>query len=247
MAYYSSGFDAPMDNRPPYQPKYVMLNSNHSTNLRPPPQRRHVPRYHSNNHGKSSGNSCFRCLCCCLCFWLLLIIFLAAALFALYTSLDPEIPRYNVDRFDVKSFNVQPDFSLFTEFTVTVKSENPNKHIGFDYGKKSSVIVTYRDSPLCSGTIPAFHQPRQNTTLIPIVLKGKSEFGSGLQEALMQNRNTGRIPLLVEVRAPVALVIKEIPLRQVTVLINCSLVVDNLSPNKKAKILSSTYQYGIEL
>ncbi|EEF44472.1 NDR1/HIN1-like protein 6 [Ricinus communis] len=236
-----------MENPPPYQPKYVMLNSNHATNLRPPPQRRNIPRYHSNNNGKSGGNGCLRCLCCCFCFWLLLFIFLAAALFALYSALQPEIPHYNVDRFDVHAFNVQPDFSLYTEFVVTVKSDNPNMHIGFDYGKESSVVVTYRDSPLCSGSIPTFHQPHHNISLIPIVLKGKSEFGSGLQEALMQNRNTGRIPLLVEVKAPVSIVVQELPLRQVTVLINCSLVVDNLSPNKKAKILSSSYQYGVEL
>lgn len=35
-----------------------------------------------------------------------------------------------------------------------------------------------------------------------IDLKGKSEFGSGLQEALTENKKSGRVPLLVAVKAP---------------------------------------------
>ncbi|XP_065873837.1 NDR1/HIN1-like protein 6 [Euphorbia lathyris] len=234
-----------MDSPPPYQPRYVMLNSNNSTALKPPPQRRNVPRYH--NHKQSHGSSCLRCVCCCFCFWLLLIIFLAAAVVILYTVLQPEIPCYNVDRFDVNAFNVEPDFSLYAEFVVTVQSDNPNLHIAINYGKSSSVVVMYKDSVLCTGKIPAFRQPQKNVTNISIVLKGKSEFGNGLQEALMQNKHTGQVPLLVKVRAPVSLVVQDLPLRQVTVLLNCSLVVDNLAPKKQAKILSSKYEYGVEL
>ncbi|KAJ9171087.1 hypothetical protein P3X46_019135 [Hevea brasiliensis] len=236
-----------METQPPYQPKYVMLNSNHSTNLRPPPKRRNIPRYHSSHPGKSSGSCCLKCLCCCFLFWFALIILLGGAAFYLYSMLQPEIPRYNVDRFDVNAFNVQQDFSLHTEFVVTVKSDNPNQHIGFQYGKDSSVVVTYKDSVLCAGKLPAFLQPHSNTTMIQILLKGDSEFGSGLQEALMQNRKSGQIPLLVEVKAPISVVIRDFPMRQVTVLLNCSLVVDNLSPKKKARILSSTYHYAVEL
>ncbi|KAJ9177078.1 hypothetical protein P3X46_012330 [Hevea brasiliensis] len=236
-----------MENPPPYQQKYAMVNSNHRANLRPPPQRRNIPRYHSSYPGKSSGSFCLKYVCCCFLFWFALIVLLAGAAFALYNMLQPEIPRYNVDRFDVNAFNVQQDFSLHAEFVVTVKSDNPNQHIGFQYGKDSSVVVTYRDSILCAGTLPTFLQPQENTTMIQILLKGESEFGSGLQEALMQNRKTGKIPLLVEVKAPISVVVHDFPMRQVTVLLNCSLVVDNLSPKKKARILSSTYQYAVAL
>lgn len=224
-----------------------MLNSNNSTNLRAPPQRRNVPRYHSSDPGKSKGSCCLKCLCCCFIFWFLLIILLGGAVYYLYIVLQPEIPRYNVKGFEVNAFNIQHDFSLHTELAVTVKSENPNQHIGFLYGEDSSVLVTYNDSILCAGKLPTFLQPHANTTIIQILLKGNSEFGSSLQEALMQNREAGKIPLLVEVKAPVALVIQQFPTRLVTVLVNCSLVVDSLSAKKEAKILSSTYHYGVEL
>ncbi|WCJ30683.1 hypothetical protein M5689_012228 [Euphorbia peplus] len=235
-----------MEPPPPYQPKYVMLNSNSATGLKPPPQRRNVPRYH-NHKQRSTSFSCLRCVCCCFCFWLLLIIFLAAAIVILYTVLQPQIPKYNIDRFDVNAFNAQPDFSVYAEFVVLVKSDNPNLHIAINYGKDSSVVVLYKDSVLCTGKIPAFRQPQKNVTDISIVLKGKSEFGNGLQEAMTQNKNKGKVPLLVQVRAPVSLVVQDLPLRQVTVLLNASLVVDNLAPHKKAKILSSKYAIGVEL
>ncbi|KAJ6693305.1 hypothetical protein OIU85_004108 [Salix viminalis] len=118
----------------------------------------------------------------------------------IYIALNPKMPEYNVASFDVNAFNMAPDFSLYTEFAVTVKANNPNTDISFIYGKDSSVVVAYSDSTLCSGKLPAFHQPGVNTTLIQVVLTGKSEFGSGLQEALMDNRETGKIPLLVMVK-----------------------------------------------
>ncbi|KAF5726393.1 hypothetical protein HS088_TW22G00071 [Tripterygium wilfordii] len=135
----------------------------------------------------------------------------------------------------------------FLEFTVAVKAENPNEQIGFIYGKDGSVMVSYQGSTLCSGKIPNFRQPGKNTSTLNIVLKGKSEFGNGLQEALMDNRNSGKIPLVVQVKAPVTVVIGEFPLREIVALVNNSLVVDNLSPHKKAKILSSQITYGFEV
>ncbi|KAJ6379226.1 hypothetical protein OIU76_015945 [Salix suchowensis] len=162
----------------------------------------------------------------------------------IYIALNPKMPEYNVASFDVNAFNMAPDFSLYTEFAVTVKANNPNTDISFIYGKDSSVVVAYSDSTLCSGKLPAFHQPGVNTTLIQVVLTGKSEFGSGLQEALMDNRETGKIPLLVMVNAPISVVLKSFPLREVVVNVNCSLVVDNLAPNKKVRILSSEYAYA---
>jgi hypothetical protein len=174
------------------------------------------------------------------------IIVLASLLSVLYVTLDPKMPQYNIESFEVNAFNMAPDFSLYTEFVVVVKANNPNKEIAFTYGKDSSVVVAYSDSTLCSGKLPAFHQPFENTTMIRVVLTGKSEFGSGLQEALMDNRETGRIPLLVIVKAPISVMVKSLALRQVMVNVNCSLVVDNLAPNKRVRILSSTYTYAFE-
>uniref|UniRef100_A0A5B7A2R2 Late embryogenesis abundant protein LEA-2 subgroup domain-containing protein n=1 Tax=Davidia involucrata TaxID=16924 RepID=A0A5B7A2R2_DAVIN len=224
------------------QPPYVMLSENNG-GIRPPPYRRNIPQYQTNNQ-KKRGNRCVRCICCCYCCLFLLILISAAIFFYFYAFVQPKMPTYQVQGLQVKAFDVQMDFSLNTEFLVTVKAENPNENIGFVYGKDSSVTVSYTDSTLCSGKLPAFHQGKKNITMMKVDLKGKSEFGSGLQEALMKNQKGGRIPLLVRVEAPVSIVLGETQMRQFVAHVNCSLVVDNLSPNKKIGILESKYTLG---
>ncbi|XP_043688436.1 NDR1/HIN1-like protein 6 [Telopea speciosissima] len=229
---------------PPNPTKYVMLSENGGS-LRPPPYRRNIPRYQSTP--KRKGCSCGKCLCCCCCFLLILIILLVSFTFLFYSYFKPKIPSYKVQDLNVGAFNVQPDFSLYTEFIVHVKAENPNEKIGFTYGKNSSVVVAYSGAPLCSGKLPAFYQDKKNTTLIKVVLKGKSEFGSGLQAALMENKHTGRIPLLIMVKVPVSVVLGELHMQQIVVEVNCSLVVNDLSPKKKIGILSSKYHVSASL
>lgn len=232
-----------MSSAPP--PPYVALSENNGS-LRPPPYRRNVPRYQSTHH-KKGGSCCLRCICCCYCFLFLFILIVSAFLLFFYTFYKPQMPSYQVEGMTVQAFDLQPDFSLLTEFLVTVKAENPNENIGFIYGRANSVAVSYKDSTLCSGNFPHFFQGHKNTTMIKVTMSGKSAFGSGLQEALMQNKNTGQIPLLVEVKVPVNVVVGGLPLRHFKVFVNCSLVVDNLSPNKKIGIVSSKYDVGVSL
>ncbi|XP_042518784.1 NDR1/HIN1-like protein 6 [Macadamia integrifolia] len=223
--------------------KYVMLSENGGS-LRPPPYRRNIPRY---NAPKRKGNSCCKCLCCCCCFLFILILFVISIAILFYHYYKPKVPSYKVQGLDVSAFNVAPDFSLYTEFIVNVKAENNNENIGITYGKDSAVTVVYSDSTLCSGKLPAFYQGHKNTTLMKVALKGKSEFGTGLQEAFMENRHTGKIPLVIMVRAPVSVKVGEFPMKQIVVHVNCSLVVDNLAPNKKIGILSSTYNISVSM
>ncbi|KAI3465729.1 hypothetical protein Pfo_022392, partial [Paulownia fortunei] len=218
----------------PPPPHYAMLEGSqyYGSGAHPPAYHRNVPRYPSNNHKNSGGGSCCRCICCCCCFLFLLIIIQVTIFFILYHIYDPKIPTYKVEGLEVKSFDILPDFSLNTEFQLTVRADNPNRKIGFIYGDDSWVIVTYSDANLCSGKVPAFHQGHENTTIMKIDLKGKSEFGSGLQQALTDSRHSHKIPLLVKLKVPVSVVMGDIPLREFKVFVNCSLLLDNLSPHK---------------
>ncbi|CDP14749.1 unnamed protein product [Coffea canephora] len=238
-------------NAPPPPPAYVMLDGQgmKKGNYGPPPSgRRNVPRYNSDYYPKKSGgSSCLRCICCCYCILFLLIFVVSVLAFYFYTVYEPKVPSYKVQSLDVKSFDLLPDFSLNTVFLVTVEADNMNKAIGFTYGQGSSVLVEYTDSRLCSGSLPNFHQGPHNTTLIQIELKGRSEFGTGLQQALQDSKEKGRIPLLVRIQVPVSVVVGEISSRQFHVFVNCTLVVDNLAPGKKIAILSSKYNFDLTL
>ncbi|KAI3937048.1 hypothetical protein MKX01_015263 [Papaver californicum] len=230
-------------------PKYVMLSENGGDgSVRPPPYRRNIPRYHSTAQPyKKKGNCCLKCICWFYCFLFILIFGLCAVVFYIYAIYQPKMPTYKVDHIGIGAFDLQADFSLFTEFDVTVRAENPNERISIFYEPESSIAITYSDSTLCTGKIPTFQQGHQNVTFMDIVLKGKSEFGSGLQEALLDNRKTEKIPLLIIIKAPIVVELGNLPLKQVTFLLNCSLVIDSLTPRNKVQILSATYSAGIEL
>ncbi|GAB2233864.1 hypothetical protein Droror1_Dr00003095 [Drosera rotundifolia] len=87
-----------------------------------------------------------------------------------------------------------------------------------------------------------------NVTMINVVLKGKSTFGSSLHEALAQSEWQERIQLLVAVRAPIIIIVRDkFPLRQFSVSIDCVMVVDNLRPGRKPEILSANYNSAVNL
>lgn len=130
---------------------------------------------------------------------------------------------------------------------MTVKASNPNKHVGFMYGKESSVDVEYQGATIWSGKLPAYHQPRDNITTINVVLKGETEFVSTLLEALRGNKIKGNIPLLVKLKAPVSFLLQDIQFGAFVVSANCSLEVDGLIPDKKSNIVSVHYTYDVGL
>ncbi|KAG8364681.1 hypothetical protein BUALT_Bualt18G0023800 [Buddleja alternifolia] len=215
---------APHPGYPP--PPYMMLQQ-------PPPY------YHSGYKRRSGCGSCCRCFCCFICCLLVLLMILGILLAYLYMIYDPKIPTYKVEGMEVKALDIQPDFSVNSELLITVKAENPNKKIGFIYGTDSSVMVSYSDTTLCSGNLPSFHQEHRNTTLIQVNLKGKANLGQGLQQTLMENQKDKKIPLAVHVKVPVRIQLGSLRLKELTVVVTCSLVVDNVLPNAPISIVSS--------
>ncbi|KAG8364680.1 hypothetical protein BUALT_Bualt18G0023700 [Buddleja alternifolia] len=152
---------------------------------------------------------------------------------------DPKLPSYNIDGIEVKAFDIQPDNNtLNTELVIAVYAENPNKKIGFDYIKGSWMDVKYSDINICGGDLPEFEQDNKNTTHMHVSLKGKTQFGSGLQQSLAENRRSQKIPLVVKLNVLVSVVLGKLQLRSCRVSIACNIVVDNLDPNKQINIIS---------
>ncbi|XP_060188313.1 NDR1/HIN1-like protein 6 [Lycium barbarum] len=195
---------------------------------------------------RRGGNCCVRCICCVYCFLFFMILVAAALVFYFYAYYDPKMPTYKFQSLDVKEFGYQPDFSVTADLIITMKADNPNKMIGFIYGEDSSINVTYSDSTICSGKVPAFHQGHKNTTIMQIELKGKSQFGSGLYEALQDNEKHGRIPLKIMVKVPVQVVLRDIKLRQINVFVNSTLIVNNLKPGQKPEIEDSKPTFKVK-
>ncbi|TKY48849.1 YLS9 protein [Spatholobus suberectus] len=221
-------------------PRYVTLeNQDHGHKAR--------------RHRGSSGCGCLSCCCCCCsccrcCIFMILfiIIVLVGIVVGLYCLLKPNIPSYNFESIDIKSFDIQKENKVYTDMVIAVKAENPNEDVGLDY-LKNEVGVMYKGSQLCSGQIPPFLQPGKNTTTINVELKGQAEFGPQMQSQLMQDQKEGKIPLLITVKLPIRLVIHDlVHLRKFVVSVNCSVVIDKVEANKRPNILEKYFTYGVE-
>ncbi|KAF7805915.1 IST1-like protein [Senna tora] len=195
-------------------PKYVMLDNN---GLHPPPHRRHIPRYHE-QESSGGGCSCMKCFCFCYCCIFILLLLAFAATGFMFLIFDPKVPSYQVENFSVKKFDIQNGNKLNTEFTVVVKTHNPNEGISLEYGKDSEVNITYLDAQIGSGPIPEFRQPAKNTTVLEVVMKGRGDYSAQTHQSLMQDQKQGKIPLKVQVRVPVTLVVQGYSLREFKVI-----------------------------
>ncbi|XP_010928131.2 uncharacterized protein [Elaeis guineensis] len=236
---------------PPPQPPLQDLPPNPAWASRPPPAvlrtepsapRRtpsNIPRPH-----RSMG-----CCICCSCTLFLLFLLMAVASF-LYISLviNPVMPTYKVEHFGVTALDINPkDGSVAAELAVTVRAENPNKKVGVRYKEGGWVAVAYHGVALCSGQLPALYQEPQSVAVMRVSLKGREKLEVGMAAALQRDQSTGSVPLDVTVRAPVALRVGEVDLREVVVKAVWDLEVEGLSPGKNASIKVKDYKVNLDL
>lgn len=191
---------------------------------------------------------CFKCIGCCCCILFLLIVTLAMVVSYLYAIYVPQVPTYEVSKLEVKAFDVRPDLTLNTEIIVTVKASNPNSNIGFVYEQNGLVNVVFNETDvLCSGLPPHFYQGHNNVSMIRVDMAGRSPFGPGLKAAVEENQKSHRpVPLVVMVQMPMRVVVDHIPLREFTVHVNTSMLVDDVAPNKTMTIVSSDTMFHFE-
>ncbi|KAM5580958.1 NDR1/HIN1-like protein 13 [Rosa sericea] len=224
----------------------------------PGPYGRNVPRYgHPGAGSRRGGCSCLKVYCCCCCCLFITLVLIIGGIVLAYFIINPQAPKFSIDKFEVKSFNISDDFSLKSHLEITAKADNPNKYIEITYGegkepKDNSVQVFYSNVTLCSGTIPNIFQPKKNVTMIKIDLKGdlkKEDWAAGSGESLASKlKNNDKIPLFVAIKAPVKVklgswwVTKDEPL---VVSINATMNVKNLAEGKNPEISDKKYSIGL--
>ncbi|KAL0437117.1 UNVERIFIED_CONTAM: NDR1/HIN1-like protein 13 [Sesamum radiatum] len=160
--------------------------------------------------------------CCCFTFCLLLLLIVAAAVSAGML--------YLVFRF--KSPNI--------------RAENPNGKVGIYYLKDSAVDVLYDNLKLSDGVLPAFYQPRKNVTVLKTSLTGTNvALEAAVRRTLRNAQNQRKVPLVVNVKAPVKIKVGSAKTWEITVKVKCDVVVDAL--NERAKIVSNDCDYSVRL
>lgn len=223
----------------------------------PGPYGRNAPRYgHPGGGSRRGGCSCLKVYCCCCCCLFITIVLFLAAIAITLVIIKPQVPKYSIDDFAVKTFNLTPDFNLKSHIVVTVKADNPNKYIEFEYGHAKQptdnfVKVMYSNVELCSGAIPDFKQPKSNVTMMNIDLKGdlkKDNWAEGSGESLADKlKNNDKIPLVVSTKLPVRIKIAsmEIENEPTVISLNCTMNVKNFGTGKKVEISDAKYEVGL--
>ncbi|KAL3724959.1 hypothetical protein ACJRO7_030036 [Eucalyptus globulus] len=146
--------------------------------------------------------SCFyKCWCWIICLLVVLLLVVLATTAILYAIFQPKLLKLNID------------LTLYAKFKVQIKASNPNKRIGIYYDKGGWLTVWYENDKL---------MPRFLAYILP---GGKTRSGSTLMNALQEQQQRGRIPLSLNVDAPVTVKVGRLKLRKVRILGKCLFVV----------------------
>ncbi|KAK1278947.1 hypothetical protein QJS04_geneDACA003536 [Acorus gramineus] len=235
---------------PPFFPKpnpppgtYVIQIPKDQIFNHPPPANAalHKSRPSSTASSRRRGCTCRRCFCFSLCLLFLLAVAIAVAGAVMYFVYDPKVPRYTVDRISIKGFDLnstsQPsDPSINPDFKVTVRADNPNKKIGFYYGKRSSASVSFESETLCRGSLVSFYHGPKNVTVFETDLIGSGiRLSESMRERLIADQIRGSVPIRVDLRVPVRAKVGAIKSWTVTVKARCELTVDRLGVDSRIK------------
>ncbi|XP_051135509.1 NDR1/HIN1-like protein 6 [Andrographis paniculata] len=217
----------------------------------PPPAAARYPtdyRRQQQQRTVGAGACCLRCCCCCGCFMILLGITISLLVMSLFNIYDPKIPEYLIEKLDVRTLEVLPDSTLNAGILLSIRVDNPNKRIGFKYGGDSSIEVLYEKQVVCGARLPAFHQGHENATELSVWLAGRTPFSPDLQRELAEDSAAQLVPVDVDVRVPVSIVVGEaVTLREFKIYVYCHITLDHLSPNHTARILSKDTKFRFEL
>lgn len=210
----------------------------------PPPENSH--RFEKFSKKKPRRSCCCRCLCWTVGLLLVLLVLAGVAAGVLYLVFRPEAPDYTVDDLGIRGVNLTSSSPISPRIDVTVRAQNPNDKIGIYYEKGSSVNVFYNGVNLCNGVLPAFYQPSNNLTVFKTALRGSDiVLSNGVHSALVTEQRNGRVPLRLNMEAPVKIKIGAVKTWTLKFKVKCDLTVDKLTA--ESKIVSKDCDYSVKL
>ncbi|KAJ4972033.1 hypothetical protein NE237_005132 [Protea cynaroides] len=199
------------------------------------PSPRAAARYEKyiRNKPRNCGCCCCRCCWCLFAFIFIVLLVIGIAIGIFFIVVHPKTPNYSVENLSIEGFNLTTTQTLYPEFDVSVKANNPNKKIGFYYESGSSVTISHSNVELSNGSLPVFYQPIKNVTVFKVKLTGSLTLPTALSSTLKEEQNAGMVPLVLNIRVPVKLKIGSLHTWKFKVNVNCDIVVNNLSENSK--------------
>ncbi|KAK4845434.1 hypothetical protein QYF36_005010 [Acer negundo] len=212
-------------------------------------------RYEHLSPPKSSSRICY------IIFFSLLLFFVILALSAasFYIVFRPKSPNYTVKNVSIRFFNLttlmsQPSSTpspppITPEFHINFTVKNPSNKIGIYYEEEgSSVLVFYKNVHLFDGVLPQFYQPSENVTVFKAVLEGSSamEITSSVHDKLVAAEKDRRVPLNLNLRAPVKFKVGSVKTWTMNVKVRCHVTVNEFTAQSKIRSQNCEYN-GVHL
>ncbi|XP_072975728.1 NDR1/HIN1-like protein 13 [Typha angustifolia] len=211
----------------------------------PPPENAKKFKSYTRRATRRRGRGC----CCCLLFSLsALLLSLAIVAGALYFAFRPKPISFSLDSIAIRNLNLSSSASspLNPEFNATIRSDNPNKRIGFRFRDGGSVNVFYGGVALGNGAWPAFYQGPRNVTVFAMSLTGSGiRLSAAERDGMVAAEGRGGVPLQVAARVPVRVRFGAVTTWTITVKVGCDVTVDKLTTN--ARILSKKCKVKVRI
>lgn len=177
-----------------------------------------------------------------------MILIVAAAVSAgvMYLVFGFKSPKYTVTKVSVRGMNLTSVAPISPGFDVSIRAENPNGEVDIYYLKDSAVSIFYNGVGLGDGVLADLYQPKKNVTVLQVTLTGSDVVLDGAAKTALRNaQRRGKVPLFVNVEAPIIFEVGSVKTWEVVAHVKCDVVLDML--NVKGKIVSKSCDYSMRL
>lgn len=128
---------------------------------------------------------------------LIVFIIIAITMMILYLVLSPNGPMFSVlkvvviqnPKSSTKSKNKHPSYE------ISLAAKNPNTRTGFDYETSGGVALLFGGKEIANGKFPAFHQEKDNSTKLKLVMSGSTNAGLPHEMEKTMNETKSKEPL----------------------------------------------------
>ncbi|XVF49575.1 hypothetical protein PTKIN_Ptkin04bG0023400 [Pterospermum kingtungense] len=146
----------------------------------------------------------------------------------------PHSPTFSIEQVTLYSPN-----GLTSLFNITLKVNNPSRHIGIFYEDHNSIVASYSGIRLSSGGFPGFFQPPKEETRLMAPMAGLGVFlPDDVNQKLQNDIRNQRVPLALNVMGMVRFMMGSLKPKAV-LKVSCEMVLDNLMSNNPKLVSSS--------
>ncbi|KAF3441041.1 hypothetical protein FNV43_RR19327 [Rhamnella rubrinervis] len=129
---------------------------------------------------------------------LIVFIIIAITMLILYLILSPNGPMFSVLKVVVVLKN--PNSSSNSKdkhpsYEISLVAKNPNTRTGFDYEASEDVTLLFGGKEIANGKFPAFHQEKDNSTKLKLVLSGSNNAGFPHETEKTTNKTKSKEPV----------------------------------------------------